>query len=253
MRDFKAIKSELIVFLQDYLKQSGANGFVLGLSGGLDSAVVAYLCALAAPSRLSVQLMPSKNSSQQHLNDALSVCKDLGVEPNIVQIEPILDSFKSAIPNQMSALRLGNLAARIRMCLLYDLSARLGALVVGTSNKSEIMLGYGTIYGDLAYALNPIGNLFKTEVRELARELGVSETIIKKAPSADLWANQSDEADLGYSYDELDVVLADICSGVSERELVAKYGEEIVKDVLLRVKKNEFKTKMPKLAQIGGL
>ncbi|BCX79296.1 NAD+ synthase [Campylobacter sp. 19-13652] len=252
MKNFKAIKDELVIFLRNYLQESGAKGFVLGLSGGLDSAVVAHLCAIAAPERLNVLLLPSKNSSQQHLNDALSVCKALNLTPNIVKIDPVLEGFKSAIDGEISHLRLANLTARTRMCLLYDASASLSSLVVGTSNKSEIMLGYGTIYGDLACALNPIGDLFKTEIRELARELGVSDDIIQKAPSADLWAGQSDEGELGYSYDELDHVLARIEAGASESELIAKFGRDLAISVLARFNANKFKSKMPPVARIGG-
>lgn len=252
LKNFKVIRDELVFFLQKYLQESGAKGFVLGLSGGLDSAVVAHLCALAAPGRTNVLLLPSKNSSQGHLNDALSVCEALNLTPNIVKIDPVLDGFKSAIGGEISALRLANLTARTRMCLLYDASARLDSLVVGTSNKSEIMLGYGTIYGDLACALNPIGSLLKTEVRELARELGVSQNIVQKAPSADLWPGQSDESELGYSYDELDPVLARVEAGDSEAALVAEFGKELALSVLARFRANKFKSKMPPVARIGG-
>lgn len=252
MKNFKTIKNELILFLQNYLQESGAKGFVLGLSGGLDSAVVAHLCALAAPGCLNVFLLPSKNSSKQHLDDALSVCKALELTPNIINIDEVLLGFGKTIGDDIGSLRLANLTARVRMCLLYDASARLDALVVGTSNKSEIMLGYGTIYGDLACALNPIGGLFKTEIRELARELGVSENIIQKAPSADLWAGQSDESELGYSYDELDPVLACIEAGDSSSDLVLKFGKDLAFSVLSRFEANKFKSKMPPVARIGG-
>lgn len=245
MKNYENIKTQLVDFLRSYLSSSGASGFVLGLSGGLDSAVVACLCALAAPGKLSVQIMPSKSSSSEHLNDALELCKSLDIEPKIVQIEPILSAYKSAISDEMSQLRMGNLAARIRMSLLYDLSASLNALVVGTSNKSELMLGYGTIYGDMACALNPIGELLKTEVRELASVLGISQKIISKAPSADLWQGQSDEKELGYSYDELDSAIADILSGQGRDDEVSAF-------VLAKMKANEFKRQMPPIAKIWG-
>lgn len=250
MKNYKVITQELIKFLKDYLQTSGAKGFVLGLSGGLDSAVVAYLCHLVAPGKLELVMMPTKNSSKQHFDDAIMLSKKLSIEPKVIYIDDILSSFICATKDNPNPLRLGNLAARVRMCLLYDISAKLEYLVVGTSNKSELMLGYGTIYGDMACALNPIGNLLKTEVRELALELGVSQSIISKPPSADLWMGQSDEGDIGYSYDDIDSVLEDMQAGMGKDELCNRHAEPIVDEVLRRVKSNEFKRRMPQIANI---
>ena len=163
MRDWAKISEKIVEFLTSYLKKSGAKGFVLGVSGGLDSAVVAALCARTGIETHAL-LMPTKYSNERNLSDALKLCEDIKITHKIIEIQPILDSFTAQIGEQPSNLRMGNLSARARMCLLYDYSARVNALVVGTSNKSERMLGYGTIYGDMACALNPIGELFKTEI-----------------------------------------------------------------------------------------
>jgi len=148
-------------------------------------------------------------------------------------------------------LRMGNLSARARMCLLYDYSAKVNALVVGTSNKSERLLGYGTIYGDMACALNPIGELFKTEIYELARELGIDEKIIAKAPSADLWEGQSDEADIGYSYERLDEVLR-LVQSKGEAELACEFDPKLVATVFSRMRANKFKLSQPPVASLDG-
>jgi NAD+ synthase len=152
----------------------------------------------------------------------------------------------------MSPLRVGNLSARLRMVTLFDISAREGALVLGTSNKSELMLGYGTLYGDLASALNPIGDLYKTEVFELARYLGVPDAIIDKPPSADLWAGQSDELEIGYPYADLDRVLKRYVEERHTREEMITDGEnpELVDMIVMRIYKNQFKRKMPVIAKL---
>ena len=248
MRDWAKISEKIVEFLTSYLKKSGAKGFVLGVSGGLDSAVVAALCARTGFETHAL-LMPTKYSNEQNLSDALKLCKDLKITHKIIEIQPILDSFTAQIGEQPSNLRMGNLSARARMCLLYDYSAKVNALVVGTSNKSERLLGYGTIYGDMACALNPIGELFKTEIYELARELGIDEKIIAKAPSADLWEGQSDEADIGYSYERLDEVLR-LAQSKSEAELAREFDPKLVSTVFSRMRANKFKLFLPPIANL---
>ena len=241
MRDYGLVASKIYSFLQDYLTKSGASGFVLGVSGGLDSAVVAALCVKSGI-KTDALIMPTKQSSKQNLTDGIEFCEQFKIAYKIIEIQPILDSFASQIGNELSRIRKGNLAARIRMSLLYDYSACKNLLVVGTSNKSERMLGYGTIYGDMACALNPIF--------EFAKFLGISENIISKAPSADLWEGQSDEADIGYSYAKLDEVLKFI-DKLSEDELKQKFECELVETVLARVGANKFKLISPPIARLN--
>lgn len=247
MKSFTSIKDSLTHFLKEYLNKSGAKGFVLGLSGGIDSAVVASLAAQVAPTH--ALLMPSANSSQANLQDATALAKELKLSYEIINIEPLIAAFASCV-NTKERLRLANITARVRMILLYDKSAQLNALVLGTSNKSERLLGYGTIYGDLACALNPIGELYKSEIYKLAKELGLPEVFITKAPSADLWQGQSDEAELGYSYEKIDSFLLKLQMGASEQELELEFGKEMSKDMLNKIKKNEFKRQMPAIANI---
>lgn len=249
--DYSRIIIKLQDFLVNYLKTSGASNFLVGVSGGLDSAVVLTLCALAKPKNTHALIMPTKFSSKNNLNDALNLCKKLEINYKIIDIEPIIQSFRDQISKDLSKIRAGNLAARIRMCLLYDYSADLNALVVGTSNKSERMLGYGTIYGDMAYALNPIGGLFKTEIFEFARFLNIDDSIINKAPSADFWENQSDEAEIGYDYDQIDMVLKEICLNKNKEDLRKIFDEKLVDTVFSRMRANEFKLKMPPIADLN--
>ncbi|QCD52858.1 NAD+ synthase [Campylobacter sp. RM16192] len=249
--DYSRIILKLQDFLNNYLKISGASNFLVGVSGGLDSAAVLTICALSKPINTYALIMPTKFSNKKNLDDALKLCKKLDVRYKIIDIEPILQSFKNQISDDLSKMRIGNLAARVRMCLLYDYSASINALVIGTSNKSERMLGYGTIYGDMAYALNPIGELFKTEIFELAKFLNIDDSIINKAPSADLWENQSDEADIGYSYNQIDMVLKEICLNKNKEDLRKIFDEQLVDTVFSRMRANEFKLKMPPIADLN--
>lgn len=248
--NYKKIEKNILEFLRDYLATSGAKGFVLGLSGGLDSAVVATLCAKIAPTH--ALLMPTRLSNKANLDDALRLAKHLGLNHKIIDISNILQSF--CVANELSTaqkLRYGNLCARTRMCLLYDYSSEHGLLVVGTSNKSERLLGYGTIFGDMACALNPIGELYKSEIFEFADFLGVDEKIINKAPSADLWENQSDENELGYSYFELDSTLDFILNGEENSRIPsAKIDIGILEFCKKRMKNNAFKLNVPPIAKL---
>lgn len=258
--NYEKIEKNILEFLRDYLIASGAKGFVLGLSGGLDSAVVATLCAKIAPTH--ALLMPTRLSNKANLADALRLAKTLGLNHKIIDISNILESFCVANVSPQQKLRYGNLCARVRMCLLYDYSSEHGLLVVGTSNKSERLLGYGTIFGDMACALNPIGELFKSEIFEFADFLGVDKMIINKAPSADLWENQSDESELGYSYKELDGALDFILKGLGNSRISSDKipsgeilgGEipsvEILEFCKKRMKNNAFKLNTPAIAKV---
>ncbi|MCV3397889.1 NAD+ synthase [Campylobacter lari] len=235
--NYTKLQELLINFIKE---QAGDKNLILGLSGGIDSALVAHLCKKAVGEKLFVLLMPTKHSKKENLDDALMLCKDLQIHHKIIYIDEVLCAYEK-ICQDLTPLRFGNLAARVRMSLLYDYSALHNALVVGTSNKSELMLGYGTIYGDLAYAFNPLATLYKSEVFELAKFMGVHENFIQKAPSADLWPNQSDEKDLGYKYKVLDEVL----KALENNQSLENFDENLKNLVLGRVQNNAFKRKLP--------
>lgn len=249
MSKYSQISGYLISFLKDEVEKTGLKRVVIGLSGGLDSAVVAVLAHKAFGESLLSVKMPSQFSSQSSLDDADELCAKFGIKSETRDISALLDAYGI---EELSPLRIGNLSSRLRMINLYDISAREGALVLGTSNKSELMLGYGTLFGDLASALNPIGDLYKTEVFELARYLGVPESIVNKAPSADLWEGQSDENELGYTYAQLDSVLRRyVEERASEAELLAEgFDEKLVKMVVKRIYQNQFKRRMPLIAKL---
>ena len=250
MNKIKNIKQNLISFLKEEVLKTGLKKITLGLSGGLDSAVVAVLCKEVFDDNLNCVLMPSQFSSKASIDDAIELCKKFDIKYEIVSIEPMLSAYLKNM--QESSLRIGNFSARLRMSVLYDISARENSLVVGTSNKSELLLGYGTIFGDLACALNPIGNLYKSDLFEFAKYLGVNDSIVNKAPSADFFEGQSDEADLGYSYAKIDSLLKKmIDENRSKDELLALgFEDEFIETIKKRVKINEFKRRLPIVAKI---
>ncbi len=240
-------------FIADQIAKAGMTRAVIGLSGGIDSALSAYLAAeaLGAGNVLAVR-MPYRTSSQNSLTDAETVIEDLGLPSLTVPItdmaEPLFEQFAD-----MSNVRRGNIMARLRMTILYDQSAAFGGLVLGTSNKTEFLLGYSTIYGDSGVALQPIADLYKAQVRQVATAVGVPEAIIHKAPSADLWEGQTDEGELGFSYDDVDQVLFLL---VDERYTVDEVVDEgfsraFVEDVWRRVKANHYKRTMPNIAKLS--
>lgn len=241
------ILKKIDIFIKERVENAGAKGVVLGLSGGVDSAVIAKLCKEILGDAVFALLMPTKHSSKAHLNDALELCRDLNLAHKIIEIQPILDAFlvKSEAINP---LRAGNLAARIRMALLYDFSALKNYLVVGTSNKSELMLGYGTIYGDLAYAFNPIASLYKSEIYDLAAFLNLPPVFLKKSASADLWENQSDEEDLGFSYTKIDEGLKALEN--NDEEKILSLDKNLITMLKDRIKRNAFKRKMPEILNL---
>ncbi|NPA66550.1 MAG: NAD+ synthase [Epsilonproteobacteria bacterium] len=251
MSRYAHITDFLVRFLDNEVKKTGLTKAVMGLSGGIDSAVVAVLAQKAFGDDLLCVKLPSHYSSQNSLDDADELCEKFSLQNETVSIEPMLKAYENQNPD-MDNLRRGNLSARLRMVTLFDISAREGALVLGTSNKSELMLGYGTLYGDLASAINPIGDLYKTEVFELASYLGVPESIISKPPSADLWSGQSDEADLGYSYAQLDFALRLYVEERLEYEEIIEAGVEkkLLDMIIWRIYKNQFKRKMPVIAKL---
>lgn len=246
MKNYEYITNHLVAFLQKEVAAAGFKKVILGLSGGIDSAVVALLCERAFGKNMKAILLPSDTTNMKNMEDALDLAKKFDIDTQTVSIAPMLTSY----PLALSPLRKGNMAARLRMMTLYDLSVVENALVVGTSNKSEILLGYGTLFGDTACAINPIGELFKTEIFELARYLGVTEAILTKAPSADLWEGQTDEEELGYTYAQLDKVLrVFVEESLSEEDLVRRgFDEELVRFALKRYSDNLFKQALPRIA-----
>jgi NAD+ synthase len=252
-QDYAQIRKILIRFLQSELQRTGLGRGILGLSGGLDSSLVAYLAAEAlGPEQVTGVAMPYRSSSPESLAHARLVAAQTGIELVEVDITPMVDAYFDQ-REDADTLRRGNKMARERMSILYDLSALNGALVLGTSNKSELYLGYGTAFGDLASAINPIGDLFKTEVRHLSRHMGLPATVIDKAPSADLWAGQSDETELGFSYSQVDPLLyLMLDERLDTAELVeAGYESAFVERVTEMIRRSQFKRRLPVIAKLS--
>jgi len=240
-------------FIRGQLRQAGFDRVVLGLSGGIDSALVASLCAEAiGAERLLCVLMPYRTSSEASRADADEVVHRLGAASETVDISPMVDAFFAADADA-SPLRRGNVMARQRMTVLYDRSVTWGGLVVGTGNKTESLIGYTTLFGDSACAFNPIGDLYKSQVRQVAAAMGVPEQIIRKAPSADLWPGQTDEDEAGFSYPVLDRLLFwRVDKRRSDEEMAALgFDPELVARVDRMIATSEFKRQVPPIAKLG--
>lgn len=250
MINWQNIKEQLQTFLKTELEKTGLEKVTVGLSGGLDSAVVAVLCKETFGDNMSCVLMPSQFSSKESIDDAVELCEKFDIKYEIKSIAPLVEAYIGNMDDDR--LRVGNFSARMRMSVLYDTSSREKSIVVGTSNKSELLLGYGTIFGDIACAINPIGEIYKSDEFEFAKFLGVTEAIINKKPSADLWEGQSDEEELGYTYKQMDDVLKlFVDEGVSKEELVKLgHDEKLVNMLDYRIKANAFKGKLPEIAKI---
>ena len=240
-------------FLKEEVTRTGLDRVVVGLSGGIDSAVSTYLAARAlGPDRVHAVIMPYRTSSPASVRDARRVVRALGIHAEEVDISDMVDGFET-VTAATDRLRLGNVMARCRMIVLYDRSASLGALVLGTSNKTEVLLGYGTLYGDMASAINPIGDLYKTQVRRLARHLRVPKPIVEKPPSADLWPDQSDETELGFSYDEVDRLLSLLVDARVRpaRAVELGFDGDTVERVRRLIVRSQFKRRMPVIAKVS--
>lgn len=251
---YALIERVLVDFLRREVRKVGLTSAVLGLSGGVDSAVSAALAAKAlGPANVLGVMMPYKSSSEASLDDARAVAQATGIETMVVEITPQVDAYFEGFP-EASNLRRGNKMARERMTVLYDLSAERAALVIGTSNKTELLLGYGTLHGDMASALNPIGDLYKTQVWGLAEQLALPPAVITKAPTADLWEGQTDEKELGFGYGEVDQLLYRLIDErCSHDELNALgFDREFVEKVAAKVRGSQFKRRLPVIAKVSA-
>ena len=248
------VRNILTRFIQSEITRTGFKRAVLGLSGGIDSALACYLAveALGAENVLAVR-MPYKSSSQDSLDHAQLIIDDLKIPSLTIPITEMADPL-IARDAETSNMRKGNIMARCRMIVLYDQSEAFKGLVIGTGNKTEILLGYSTLYGDSACALNPLGDLYKTQVRQISRAMGVPLPIIDKAPSADLWTGQTDEGELGFTYEEVDRLLYLLVDQrFSPEECVeAGFSEGFVRSVTARIRRNQFKRVMPPIAKISS-
>ncbi|MCY4105622.1 MAG: NAD+ synthase [Chloroflexi bacterium] len=240
-------------FIRDALAKAGVSRCVVGLSGGIDSAVSAALAVRAlGPERVLAIRMPAAETSSASMEDAAAVVEALELPLLDVSIaemaEPLLERFP-----ELDRLRKGNVFARLRMLVLYDQSAACAGLVLGTSNKTEMLLGYSTVYGDGAAALQPIADLYKHQIRQMATHLEIPQSVLEKAPSADLWVGQTDEEELGFPYDVADALLYLL---VDERYSVAEaidcgFEPTFVEHFWQRVKQNHYKRTMPNIAKLS--
>lgn len=247
-------RSILSGFIHSETSRVGFSRVVLGLSGGIDSALACYLAAEAlGPENVLAIRNPYRDSSPDSLEHAQLVIDDLGVQTKTIEITSMVDPMFAMIP-EMDKRRRGNAMARARMIVWYDQSVEFNALVCGTGNKTEILLGYSTIFGDSASAFNPNGDLYKTQVRQLAQEMGVPQPIMDKAPSADLWEGQTDENELGFTYEDVDkllYLLIDRRYTPDECE-AAGFARKFVEEVIERVRRNHFKRVMPPIAKLSN-
>ena len=252
--NYELVESILIAFIRNEIRKFGFSSVVLGLSGGIDSAVVCELAARAlGPEHVLGLMMPYRTSSDESLDHARLMVERLGIASELMPVSDVVDAFFTGIEDA-SRLRRGNVMARSRMLYLYDVSARDGRLVLGTSNKTELLLGYGTIFGDMASAINPVGDLYKTQLQGLARHLGIPAPLVDKPPSADLWEGQSDEEDLGFSYESVDRLLSMMLEERMDRDSIIATGVEpaFYDRVRRMVVRNQYKRMMPVIAKLSS-
>jgi len=236
------------------VRKVGINKAVLGLSGGIDSALVVFIAAEAlGPENVHAICMPYKSSNPESEDHARLVAQSCGVNFSVLPITPMVDAYFETFPGADN-MRRGNKMARERMTILFDHSALLSALVLGTSNKTELLLGYGTLYGDMASALNPIGDLYKTQVWQLSEAMGVPRAVIEKQPSADLWAGQTDEEELGFSYLRVDELLYRMVDLRMNREelVVAGFETEFIDTIYRKIQNSHFKRRLPVIAKVSN-
>jgi len=241
-------------FITDRLQQSAMAGFVVGLSGGIDSSVSVALAVEAVGSdKVMGVSMPYRTSSNSSRTDAARLAEKLGIELHTVDISPMIDAYFDSI-DESNRLRAGNKMARERMAILFDIAAKNNQLVLGTGNRTEICLGYTTWYGDSACSINPIGDLYKTEIRQMAPALGIPDKIIAKTPSADLWEGQTDESEIGVQYEQIDAILIRLIDdNIQSLETLTSEGFNIkdINRVISLINRNWFKRTMPEIASLN--
>lgn len=252
--DISAAVTEITRFLHGQLLASGLSGYVVGLSGGVDSSLAAFLAvrAVGADKVLGL-LMPYRTSTPESVEDAMSVVGQLGIDHRRIDITPMIDAYFPTIDDSLR-IRAGNKMARERMSILFDIAQETSRLVLGTGNRTEICLGYTTWYGDAACSVNPIGELYKTEVRSMAREVGVPEAIIAKPPTADLWVGQTDEGEIGVTYEQIDRLLVRLVDdGVTSMSRLESEGFSAgdISRVVSLMNRNAFKRRLPPVAPLG--
>ncbi len=241
-------------FIKSEISRIGMSRAVVGLSGGIDSALSCVLaCGALGPQNVLAVRMPYKESSRDSLEHAQLLIDQLGVQSRTIDITEMVEPLIKLDP-EISKVRKGNILARARMIVLYDQSEVFKGLVIGTGNKTELLLGYSTLYGDSANALNPIGDLYKTQVRQLSRALNIPDPILDKPPSADLWAGQTDEDELGFTYEQVDKLLFLLVDQrYSLQDAVeAGFEEKFVSAVIARIRRNQFKRMLPPIAKISN-
>ncbi len=248
------LRKLLVGFVRDEVHKVGITDAVLGLSGGIDSALVAFIAAEAlGPDHVHAICMPYKTSNPESETHARLVAEACGINYSVVPITAMVDAYFQMFP-EADNMRRGNKMARERMTILFDHSALLRGLVLGTSNKTELLLGYGTLYGDMASALNPIGDLYKSQVWQLSEAMGVPAAVIEKKPSADLWAGQTDEEELGFTYREADELLYRMVDlRLTRQELLsAGFDGQFVDSLYQKIRNSHFKRRLPVIAKVSN-
>jgi len=242
-------------FISDAVETSSTAGIVIGLSGGVDSALATALAVAGlGPDRVHAFMLPYRTSNPDSLADAEAVAKAFKLEVTTIDITPMVDTYFHGVDSEADRVRIGNKMARERMSILFDQAKRLECLVLGTSNKTEILLGYSTIFGDNASSINPLGDLYKQQVWQLARHLEIPSRVVDKAPSADLWPDQTDEGELGFDYSTADEVLYLIFDrGWTHEEVVeAGYPIEVVERITELEERNRYKRRLMLIARLSG-